>query len=93
VAHERTQSRKEHLTNFTLITQTVSIPDPAVHILRASVRDAEGKKYVFVLKEEESWKVAVGLQRLKRGPLVRSLGSSGLAMSEARGILGTLGYM
>ena len=61
-------------------------------MLRASVRDPEGKKYVFILKEEESWKVARGLQRLKRGPLVRSLGSSGLSMGEARRLLGDLGY-
>ncbi|KAI9691255.1 MAG: hypothetical protein M1820_009832 [Bogoriella megaspora] len=75
------------------LIETVSISDPPLHVLRASVRDAEGKKYVFILKEEESWKVAVGLQRLRRGPLVRSLGSSGLPMSEAKSILGGLGYM
>ncbi|RMZ91832.1 hypothetical protein DV736_g935, partial [Chaetothyriales sp. CBS 134916] len=38
-----------------------------LHILRASIRDQEGKKYVFVLPQTEGWKVAVGLQRLRRG--------------------------
>ncbi|KAL9117903.1 MAG: hypothetical protein Q9187_005552, partial [Circinaria calcarea] len=38
-----------------------------LHVLRASIRDQEGKRYVFVLQEEEGWKVAVGLQRLRRG--------------------------
>ncbi|KAB8527815.1 hypothetical protein FH972_025466 [Carpinus fangiana] len=37
------------------------------HILRASVRDAENKKYVFIIDESEAWKVAVGLQRLRKG--------------------------
>jgi len=37
-----------------------------LHVLRASIRDQEGKKYVFVVPEEESWKVAIGLQRLRK---------------------------
>ncbi|KAF2237216.1 hypothetical protein EV356DRAFT_530328 [Viridothelium virens] len=74
------------------LVETISITDPPLHILRASIRDPEGKKYVFILKDEESWKVALGLQRLRRGPLVRSLGSSGLGMGEARRLLGDLGW-
>ncbi|KAL2368371.1 hypothetical protein RJZ57_007256, partial [Blastomyces gilchristii] len=43
------------------------------HVVRASLRDQEGKKYVFVLQETEAWKVAIGLQRLKKGSQVRAL--------------------
>ncbi|PHH83472.1 hypothetical protein CDD82_431 [Ophiocordyceps australis] len=63
-----------------------------LHVLRATVRDAEGKRYMFVLDETESWKVVVGLQRLRRGTQVRQLGVSGMAPSEARGALETLGW-
>ncbi|KAK4085003.1 hypothetical protein Purlil1_10038 [Purpureocillium lilacinum] len=63
-----------------------------LHILRATVRDQEGKRYMFVLDETESWKVAVGLQRLRRGTQVRQLGVSSMSPSEARGTLETLGW-
>ena len=63
-----------------------------LHILRASVRDAEGKKYVFVLGEEEGWKVAVGLQRLRRGTQVRALGVSSLQAAETTRLLTSLGW-
>jgi len=63
-----------------------------LHLLRATVRDQEGKRYMFVLGEEESWKVAVGLQRLRRGTQVRALGVSGMASAEARMQLETLGW-
>ena len=64
----------------------------ALHVLRASIRDQEGKRYVFVLPEEEAWKVAVGLQRLRRGTQVRALGVSGLAVNETRAILEGMGW-
>lgn len=64
-----------------------------VHVLRASVRDQEGKKYVFILSKTEGWKVAVGLQRLRRGSQVRSLGVAGLPQNEAKVILESLGYI
>lgn len=63
------------------------------HVLRAGIRDQEGKRYVFVLQEEEGWKVAVGLQRLRRGSLVRALGMSGMGANEAKGILQNLGWL
>ena len=62
------------------------------HILRASIRDAENKKYVFVIDESESWKVAVGLQRLRRGSQVRSLGVSGLSVGEMTAVLKKVGF-
>ena len=63
-----------------------------LHILRANIRDQEGKRYVFVLQEEEGWKVAVGLQRLRRGTQVRALGVSGMAANEAKIILESMGW-
>jgi hypothetical protein len=63
-----------------------------LHILRASIRDQEGKKYVFVLSQSEGSKVAVGLQRLKRGTQVRALGVSGLPQNEAKALIQNLGW-
>ena len=64
-----------------------------LHVLRASIRDQDGKRYVFVLQEEEGWKVAVGLQRLRRGTQVRALGVSGMAVGETKGILESMGWI
>ncbi|KAJ4304555.1 hypothetical protein N0V90_000081 [Kalmusia sp. IMI 367209] len=61
-----------------------------LHILRACVRDADGKKYVFLIDESESWKVAIGLQRLKKGSQVRSLANSAMAPSEVTRILNAI---
>lgn len=64
-----------------------------LHLLRATIRDQEGKRYLFVLGEEESWKVAVGLQRLRRGTQARALGVCGLSSMDARGSLEMLGWI
>ena len=64
-----------------------------LHVLRASIRDQEGKRYVFVLQEEEGWKVSVGLQRLRRGTQVRALGVSGMAVNETKAILENMGWI
>ncbi|KAH8902592.1 hypothetical protein BR93DRAFT_947975 [Coniochaeta sp. PMI_546] len=63
-----------------------------LHLLRATVRDQDGKRYLFVLSEEESWKVAVGLQRLRRGTQVRALGVSSMGQLEVKNMLETLGW-
>ncbi|KAL1846910.1 hypothetical protein Plec18167_001543 [Paecilomyces lecythidis] len=63
------------------------------HVVRASIRDQEGKKYVFVLEETEGWKVAIGLQRLRRGSQVRALGVAGLPNNETKAILNNLQYV
>ena len=47
--------------------QTGAWTSKALHLLRATVRDQDGKRYLFVLGEEEGWKVSMGLQRLRRG--------------------------
>ncbi|KKK12470.1 hypothetical protein AOCH_007708 [Aspergillus ochraceoroseus] len=67
-------------------------PFGGLHVLRASIRDQEGKRYVFVLQETEGWKVALGLQRLRKGTQVRALGVCSMALAETRTILGGLGY-
>ncbi|PFH58552.1 hypothetical protein XA68_13553 [Ophiocordyceps unilateralis] len=66
--------------------------DKGLHVLRATIRDQEAKRYLFVLDEAEGWKMAVGLQRLRRGTQVRQLGVSGMAPSEARSTLEMLGW-
>ncbi|GME28003.1 hypothetical protein GTA08_BOTSDO03545 [Neofusicoccum parvum] len=73
------------------LVETVEIKSSGVYIVRASIRDPEGKKYVFVLSTEESWKVATGLQRLRKGSQVRALSVQGLPLAEANKMLGVLG--
>jgi hypothetical protein len=63
-----------------------------LHVLRASIRDQDGKKYVFVLNQSEGWKVAIGLQRLRKGSQVRALGISGLPAPETKALIETLGW-
>ncbi|KAJ5364190.1 uncharacterized protein N7496_009903 [Penicillium cataractarum] len=63
-----------------------------LHVLRASLRDQEGKRYVFVLQDTEAWKVAIGLQRLRGGALVRALGVSALPAPDCKTVLSNLGY-
>ena len=63
-----------------------------LHVVRASTRDAENKRYCFVLEETEAWKVAVGLARLRKGSQVRQLNMSGMKEAEVKGLLGTLGW-
>lgn len=64
-----------------------------LHVLRATARDAENKKYTFVLDEHEAWKVAIGLQKLRKGSQVRALGMNGMKDSEVRGLLSSLGWL
>ncbi|KAJ3533166.1 hypothetical protein NM208_g8106 [Fusarium decemcellulare] len=80
-------------TNITSSTgQTGEWKSKGLHLLRATIRDQEGKRYVFVIDESESWKVSVGLQRLRRGTQVRQLAVAGMAASDARGTLEMLGW-
>lgn len=64
-----------------------------IHVVRATVRDVEGKRFVFMLQETEAWKVAVGLARLRKGSQVRALGMSGMKENEVKGLLGQLGWV
>ncbi|ORY68375.1 uncharacterized protein BCR38DRAFT_422987, partial [Pseudomassariella vexata] len=45
--------------------QSGEVKPSGLHVLRATIRDQEGKRYLFILGEEEGWKVAAGLQRLR----------------------------
>lgn len=63
-----------------------------LHLLRATIRDQDGKRYMFVIGEEEGWKVAVGLQRLRKGTQVRALGVAGLSGIDTRNTLEMLGW-
>lgn len=64
-----------------------------LHVLRASLRDQEGKKYVFVIQENEGWKVPIGLQRLRGGTQVRALGVSNMPVNECKTLLSKLGHI
>lgn len=72
--------------------QTGELKSARLHVLRVSIRDTEGKKYLFVIDDTESWKIAGALQVLRKGPLVRSLGVSGMSTADARGTLDHLGW-
>jgi hypothetical protein len=85
-------SRDMRTDKYGVPFQTGELKSAKLHVLRASIRDQEGKKYVFVITEEESWKVAVGLQRLRKGTQVRALGVSGMSAGDARSTLENLGW-
>lgn len=57
------------------------------HILRATSRDAEGKRYIMTIPNSEAWKLAIGLHRLKRSSQARSLGIGGLSVMETTSII------
>jgi hypothetical protein len=63
-----------------------------LHVLRATIRDQEGKRYLFVLGEEEGWKVAAGLKRLRSGTQARQLGIQAMTAIESRNTLELLGW-
>lgn len=81
------------LTRYCIVLIMQSGEYQGMHVLRASIRDAEGKRFVVVLQEEEGWKVAIGLQRLRRGSQVRALGVSGLPLIETKAILESMGWL
>lgn len=62
------------------------------HVLRAGVRDAQNSRYIFVVAGPESHKLALGMQRLRRGTQVRSLGVAGLSAKETQDLLQRTGW-
>ncbi|KAI7013697.1 hypothetical protein KC355_g4940, partial [Hortaea werneckii] len=62
-------------------------------VVRFTTRDAENKKFTFVLEAKEGGKVTMGLQRLRKGPQVRALGMNGLKAAELNSLLGNLGWV
>ncbi|KAI9367604.1 hypothetical protein BJX61DRAFT_547322 [Aspergillus egyptiacus] len=71
---------------------TDTSPCGGLHILRATTRGQEGRRYIFVLQETEGWKVALGLQHLQKSTQVRALGVCGMTLAETRSVLSGLGY-
>ena len=63
------------------------------YMLRATIRDTEGKHYIFVIPSDQEWKVDTGLGRLRKGNLVRSLGMSTIKAPEMKGLLSDLGWV
>lgn len=63
-----------------------------LHLLRATIRDQEGKRYLFVIGEEEAWKISGGLAALRGSSQVRALGVAGFSGMESRTLLDTLGW-
>jgi len=61
-------------------------------VFRASIRDTDAKKYVFVLPAEQGWKVDVGLEKLRKGSQVRSLAYNSIKEVESRNLLMELGW-
>ncbi|TPX13828.1 uncharacterized protein E0L32_005772 [Thyridium curvatum] len=85
-------SKTASSTNSKQKQQTGEWKTKGLHMLRATIRDQEGKRYLFVIGEEEGWKVAVGLQRLRRGTQTRALGVAGLSALETKNTLEVLGW-
>lgn len=92
-SHHRYHRSRDQANRNGASSQTGELKSAGLHVLRASIRDQEGKKYVFVISHEESWKMAVGLQKLRKGSQVRALGVSGMSTGDARGLLDNLGYL
>lgn len=86
-------NKAETGTNFGVgVKQQGKWEAKGLHVLRASIRDAEGKRFLFVLGREEAWKVVEGLARLKKGSQVRSLGLVGMSENDAKSTLDGLGW-
>ena len=60
------------------------------HLLRASIRDTDGRKYVFVIDDAESWKVAIGLNKLRTGSLVRSMANNMMPANEVARVFNSI---
>jgi hypothetical protein len=89
---ERSHNKRKGTNHEGVHYQTGELKSARLHVLRASIRDQEGKKYVFIIDDSESWKVALGLQRLRKGSQVRALGVSGMSSADARGTIDHLGW-
>lgn len=64
-----------------------------LHVFRASVKDGENKRYVFVMESKESHKIKIGLEKLKQGSQLKKLDSSSMKESEVKGVLSNLGWI
>ncbi|KAK8221423.1 hypothetical protein IWZ01DRAFT_523443 [Phyllosticta capitalensis] len=69
------------------LVETAELRDMGLYMLRASIRDGEGRRYVFVMSMEESWKVNLGLAKLKKGSQVRALAQTLWSQADAMKVL------
>ncbi|KAK8199243.1 hypothetical protein IWZ00DRAFT_9733 [Phyllosticta capitalensis] len=69
------------------LVETAELRDMGLYMLRASIRDGEGRRYVFVMSMEESWKVNLGLAKLKKGSQVRALAQTLWGQADAMKVL------
>lgn len=72
--------------------QTGEVKSKKLHVLRVTVRDPDGKRYVFIVDDSESWKLPLGIQKLRKSSLVRNLGVSGMSTGDSRSTLENLGW-
>lgn len=63
-----------------------------LHIIRVQIRDQEGKRYLFVIDDQEAWKISKCLDMLRGSSQVRALGFTGISGLEAKSILETLNW-
>lgn len=61
-----------------------------LHLFRACTRDVDNKKYFFVLDQAEAWKVKIGVERLRKGSQVRSLGFNTIKEKEVKEVMSNL---
>lgn len=62
-----------------------------LYILRATLKDAENTRFVYIVPEGEEWKVQRGLKNVKSGSQARNLHHSTLAAPEVARILSLIG--
>lgn len=64
---------------------------PKLHLIRATLNNLDGGKYVFVVSEEEGWKIPSGLERLRKSGM-KKVGITGLGLKEAAAMMTSLGW-
>jgi myosin heavy subunit len=63
-----------------------------LNVFRATIRDAENKKYTFVLDTKEAHKVMSGMQRMKDGSLTKKVSTKEIKEGDMNKLLNSLGY-
>ncbi|KAK0645834.1 hypothetical protein B0T16DRAFT_390375 [Cercophora newfieldiana] len=90
--HGLSGSAKSSVSGSSNSNKTGEWASKGLHVLRVQLRDAEGKRYLFVVDDEQAWKISKGLSTLRSSGQVRALSFAGLSGLEAKGILETLGW-
>lgn len=71
-------------------TAAAGQPQGGQHMLRASIRDADGRRYVFVTDEDQAWKIAASVRRIRLGSQARQLAVDAMGTAEACLVFTTL---